>query len=86
MSAEALILIKAGSGSAIQVADAIDNKNLEAVTKVFVVSGPYDVAVLLKCPSIEEIGTVVIDELQTVVGVIQTLTMINLNGISHRRD
>jgi DNA-binding Lrp family transcriptional regulator len=83
MAVEGLILVRAQSGEAYQVAQALRDKKSPVVKKVFVVAGPYDLAIFFRSSDVSEIGKFAVETLQTMDGVIQTLTMISVDTFEH---
>jgi DNA-binding Lrp family transcriptional regulator len=69
---EAFVLIQSEVGRGAAVARAIGD--LDGVSRVDLVTGPYDVIVRAEADSIDELGKRVLRPLQDVDGVIRTMT------------
>ena len=69
---EAIVLIQAKVGASSAVAHAVID--VDGVTSADVVSGPYDVIARAEAESIDDLGKLVISQIQTVEGVTRTLT------------
>ena len=72
MSVHAYILIQTEVGQSSNVTDAI--RNLDGVTAADDVTGPYDVIVRAEAPSVDELGKMVVSQIQRVAGITRTLT------------
>ncbi|MDP9116937.1 MAG: Lrp/AsnC ligand binding domain-containing protein [Actinomycetota bacterium] len=72
MSVNAYILIQTEVGKAAAVADAIGQ--LPGVTTAEDVTGPYDVIVRAEADSMDELGKLVVANVQAVSGITRTLT------------
>ena len=74
---EAVVLIRAKQGKAYAIA-----KKIQALEpyckKVCVVAGPYDIIALISATDIPQLGGFIVDNIQTIDGVAQTLTLLNL--------
>ena len=68
----AYILIQTEIGTGAGVASAI--AGVGGVTSVSAVSGPYDLIAEAEAASVDEMGCVVMDRIQTVDGITRTLT------------
>lgn len=68
----AYILVKTESGSAMQVAEAI--ADITGVHWASVITGPYDVIVGVRVSDNEALGTLVVEGIHTIAGVIGTTT------------
>ncbi len=72
MTVQAYILVQTEVGKAAQVA-----QEIAAITGVTVsedVTGPYDVIVRAEGPSMDQLGTLVVQNIQKVPGITRTLT------------
>ena len=69
---EAFVLIQSEVGRGARVARAI--RDLDGVSRVDLVTGPYDVIVRAEADSIDELGKRVLRPIQDVDGVIRTMT------------
>jgi DNA-binding Lrp family transcriptional regulator len=69
---EAFVLIQNEVGRSAHVARAI--RDLDGVSRVDLVTGPYDVIVRAEADSIDELGKRVLRPIQDVDGVIRTMT------------
>jgi DNA-binding Lrp family transcriptional regulator len=72
MVVQAYILIQTNVGKAAEVARAIGA--LTGVTRAEDVTGPYDVIVRAEAPSVDELGQLVLAQVQTVPGITRTVT------------
>ena len=69
---QAYILIQTEVGKAADVAVTI--KDIQGVAQVDAVTGPYDVIVLTEASSVDELGKLVVSNVQAVPGITRTLT------------
>ena len=69
---QAYILIQTEVGKAADVAVTI--KDIKGVAQVDAVTGPYDVIVLTQAESVDELGKLVVSNVQVVPGITRTLT------------
>lgn len=69
---EAYVLIQTEQGKMAEAAEQV--KAIDDVDEVDVVTGPYDVIAHVVADEIDAIGKLVVSEVQTVKGVIRTLT------------
>ncbi|MBA4609790.1 MULTISPECIES: Lrp/AsnC ligand binding domain-containing protein [Aeromicrobium] len=72
MAVHAYILVQTEVGKAADVAAAI--AQIEGVALSEDVTGPYDVIVRAEGPSVDELGTLVVSQIQRVPGITRTLT------------
>ena len=72
MVVQAYILIQTDVGRAAEVARAIGG--LPGVNRAEDVTGPYDVIVQAEAPSVDELGRLVLAQVQTVPGITRTVT------------
>jgi len=72
MSVQAYILVQTEVGKAADVALAI--AAIDGVTLAEDVTGPYDVIVRVEGPSMDQLGTLVLSQIQGVDGITRTLT------------
>ena len=72
MVVQAYILIQTDVGKAAEVAQAI--ADVKGVTLAEDVTGPYDVIARAEAPSLDDLGKLVIQRIQSVAGVSRTLT------------
>ena len=72
MSAKAFVLIKAELGKGREVVAAL--KEVEGVITADSVTGPYDVIAVVEGERLDEIGNIVTEEIQRVLGVTQIVT------------
>lgn len=68
----AYLLIQTLPGLAVQVAGRIGQMPAGVVADT--VTGPYDVIAVLQAPTLDDLGRVVLDEVQHISGVTRTLT------------
>lgn len=69
---QAYILIQTEVGKAREVATAISQ--VEGVVRVDAVTGPYDVIVLGEARNVDELGKMIVSQVQLVSGITRTLT------------
>lgn len=72
MSVQAYVLVQTEVGKAADVALAI--AQIDGVTSAEDVTGPYDVIVRAGGPSVDELGSLVVSQIQRVPGITRTLT------------
>jgi DNA-binding Lrp family transcriptional regulator len=68
----AYILIQTEVGKAREVAAAIST--IEGIVRVDAVTGPYDVIVLSEARNVDELGKMIVSQVQMVSGITRTLT------------
>jgi DNA-binding Lrp family transcriptional regulator len=69
---QAYILIQTEVGKAAQVAGAV--RNIEGVDAAEDVTGPYDVIVRASADNVDDLGKLVVAQIQSVDGITRTLT------------
>ncbi|HEY8471297.1 MAG TPA: Lrp/AsnC ligand binding domain-containing protein [Natronosporangium sp.] len=69
---QAYILIQTEVGKARDVAAAISQ--IQGVARVDAVTGPYDVIVLAEARNVDELGKMIVSQVQLVSGITRTLT------------
>lgn len=69
---QAYILIQTEVGKARDVAAAISE--IDGVARVDAVTGPYDVIVLSEARNVDELGKMIVSQVQLVSGITRTLT------------
>ena len=72
MTATAYILISVTVGKARQVYEKLGA--IQGVQNVDAISGPYDIIAMVQGSDFNAIGTVVLDEIQAIEGVVDTIT------------
>ena len=72
MSVEALVLIQTDVGRAASVTSTI--RALAGVVEAHDVTGPYDVIAKASAETIDQLGRLVVNEMQTIEGVTRTVT------------
>jgi DNA-binding Lrp family transcriptional regulator len=72
MVVQAYILVQTDVGQAADVARAI--ASISGVVRAEDVTGPYDVIVRAEAPSVDELGRLVLAEIQGVAGITRTVT------------
>ena len=72
MVVQAYILVQTTVGKAAQVAEAI--RGISGVTLAEDVTGPYDVIVRAEAANVDELGKLVVAEVQVVPGITRTVT------------
>ena len=72
MVVQAYVLVQTEVGKAAEVAKAI--AAIKGVSLAEDVTGPYDVIVRAEGPSVDELGALVVSNIQTVPGITRTLT------------
>ena len=68
----AYVLIQTEVGKAAQVADAV--RSIDGVTDAEDVTGPYDVIVRAEAGNVDDLGKLVVAQIQGVEGITRTLT------------
>ena len=72
MAAKAFILIETVTGSAKQVESTL--QQLKGVKSVDCVTGPYDMIAIVEGESLNDIGMLITDKIQSVSGISRTVT------------
>jgi DNA-binding Lrp family transcriptional regulator len=72
MTVQAYVLIQTDVGKAVEVAGA--TAEIEGVVAAEGVTGPYDVIVRAEAPSIDDLGRLVVNEIQRIDGITRTVT------------
>jgi DNA-binding Lrp family transcriptional regulator len=72
MRATAYVLINLAAGSSRKVYNTLTK--MESVQKVDAVSGPYDLIATVDGPTFNDIGKIVLEDIQTVPGIQNTIT------------
>ncbi|MDQ1535233.1 MAG: hypothetical protein QOF28_2994 [Actinomycetota bacterium] len=72
MAVSAYILIQTEVGKASQVVEAI--RRLDGIVEADDVTGPYDVIVKAQADTMDELGKMVVSQIQLVEGITRTLT------------
>jgi DNA-binding Lrp family transcriptional regulator len=72
MSVTAYVLIQTEVGKAAQVAKQVDA--IEGVTSAEDVTGPYDVIVRAEASSVDDLGRMVVSQIQLIEGITRTVT------------
>jgi DNA-binding Lrp family transcriptional regulator len=72
MSVRAFVLIQTEVGRAAHVASAV--RDLKGVVSADDVTGPYDVIVSTEAPTMDDLGKMVVSQIQAVEGITRTLT------------
>jgi len=72
VAVQAYILVQTNVGKAAEVARAI--AEISGVTQAEDVTGPYDVIVRAEAPSVDELGKLVVAQVQNVPGITRTVT------------
>jgi DNA-binding Lrp family transcriptional regulator len=72
MAISAYVLIQTEVGKAENVAGAV--RKIGGVTSADGVTGPYDVIVRTEAPSLDELGKLVVSQIQAVEGITRTFT------------
>ena len=72
MTAQAFILIQTDNGKAGEVATAI--RTMQGITLAEDVTGPYDVIVRAEAADVDELGKLVVANVQSIPGITRTLT------------
>jgi DNA-binding Lrp family transcriptional regulator len=72
VAVQAYILVQTNVGKAAEVARAI--AEISGVTQAEDVTGPYDVIVRAEAPSVDELGQLVVAQVQNVPGITRTVT------------
>lgn len=74
---QAYILIQTEVGRPHSVATEI--RDLAGVVRVDAVTGPYDVIVLIEAHNVDELGKVIVNDVQPIQGITRTLTCSVIN-------
>lgn len=69
---EAYVLVQTEQGKMAEIAERL--AQLEPVSEALVVTGPYDVIARVEADDIDAVGQLIVSDVQTVGGVIRTLT------------
>ncbi len=72
MAISAYVLIQTEVGKAVRVADAV--RALDGVVAADDVTGPYDVIVRAEAPTLDDLGRMVVSQIQAVEGITRTFT------------
>ncbi len=72
MTVHAYVLIQTDVGKAAQVAQQVDG--IEGVVAAEGVTGPYDVIVRVEAPSMNDLGRMVVRDIQQIEGITRTIT------------
>jgi len=72
VTVHAYVLIQTDIGKAAHVADQLDR--LDGVTLSEAVTGPYDVIVRVEAPSMNDLGRMVVRDIQQIEGITRTIT------------
>jgi DNA-binding Lrp family transcriptional regulator len=72
MSVRAYVLIQTEVGRAAHVASSV--RDLKGVVSADDVTGPYDVIVSTEAPTMDDLGKMVVSQIQAVEGITRTLT------------
>ena len=72
MSVRAYVLIQTEVGRAAHVANEV--RDLKGVVSADDVTGPYDVIVSTEAPTMDDLGKMVVSQIQAVEGITRTLT------------
>jgi DNA-binding Lrp family transcriptional regulator len=72
MTSQAFILIQTDNGKAGDVANAI--RGMQGITLAEDVTGPYDVIVRAEAEDVDELGKLVVANVQSIPGITRTLT------------
>jgi len=72
VTVHAYVLIQTDIGKAAHVADELDG--IDGVTQAEAVTGPYDVIVQVEAPSMNDLGRMVVRDIQQIAGITRTIT------------
>lgn len=72
MTVHAYVLIQTDIGKAAHVADQLDG--LDGVALSEAVTGPYDVIIRVEAPSMNDLGRMVVRDIQQIEGITRTIT------------
>ncbi len=78
MGARAYVLIETMVGRAKEVSSVIGK--LEGVTSVDLVTGPYDVIVVVEKDNLNEVGDLVTGKIHPIAGISRTVTCLAISG------
>ena len=76
--AKAYILIETEVGKTREAYNALNAKKIKAVRSIDVVTGPYDIVVVVEHDDINSIGTLVTEEIHPVPGIARTVTCLGV--------
>ena len=79
MGARAYVLIETAVGKTKEVASAIGQ--LEGITSVDPVTGPYDIIVVVERESLNEVGELVTGKIHPIAGISRTVTCLAIRGV-----
>ncbi|MBV1848679.1 Lrp/AsnC ligand binding domain-containing protein [Catellatospora tritici] len=68
----AYILIQTSVGKSVDVSSAISD--IQGVTRVDAVTGPYDVVAMVQAHTVDELGKLVLSQIQLIPNITRTLT------------
>ena len=72
MAITAYVLIQTEVGKAVSVAE--ESRKIQGVLSADDVTGPYDVIVKTEAPSLDDLGKMVVSQIQAVEGITRTFT------------
>lgn len=72
MTVHAYVLIQTDIGKAAHVADQLDG--IDGVALSEAVTGPYDVIIRVEAPSMNDLGRMVVRDIQQIEGITRTIT------------
>lgn len=72
MSVQAYVLVQTAVGKAAEVAAAI--RRIDGVLVVHDVTGPYDVIAQVEAATMDDLGALIVSQIQGVPGIVRTLT------------
>jgi len=72
VTVHAYVLIQTDIGKAAHVADELNG--IDGVTHAEAVTGPYDVIVQVEAPSMNDLGRMVVRDIQQIAGITRTIT------------
>ncbi len=74
MAISAFIFVECAQGKSLEVAEKIGK--ITGVRDAYAVTGPYDVIAFVSAPNFSDLGEVVVKKIQSIPGVLRTLTNI----------
>jgi DNA-binding Lrp family transcriptional regulator len=76
MAAKAFVFVETAVGKTKEVNLAL--KKMKAIKSVDVVTGPYDIIIIMEGENPDTIGTFVADKVQAIPGIVRTVTCLSL--------
>jgi DNA-binding Lrp family transcriptional regulator len=74
----AYVLIETAVGQTKEVYKALLDKKVKEIKTVDVVTGPYDIIVVLEHDDVSAVGALIIDKLHTIPGIVRSVTCLGV--------